>query len=225
MTARQASWRLALLLLIVGVGVVVAVTVGLPSVTQLREGFARFGPWAAVVFVLGYAVATLSPLPKSLFTLAAGAVFGVAVGVLVVMAGATLGALVAFYLARLLGREGVHRLTWVRADRFDARLERHGLLAVLVARLVPVVPFTAVNYLAGLTGLGVRVFVVGTVLGILPATTMYAVLGAYGSEPGSLPFQVALASLVALTVAAGIGGAWRRRRSRRVSTPSTETSA
>ncbi len=64
MTARQASWRLALLLLIVGVGVVVAVTVGLPSVTQLREGFARFGPWAAVVFVLGYAVATLSPLNR-----------------------------------------------------------------------------------------------------------------------------------------------------------------
>lgn len=225
MTVRQASWRLALLLFIVGVGVVVAVTVGLPSVTQLREGFAGLGPWAAVVFVLGYAVATLAPIPKSLFTLAAGAVFGVAVGVLIVMAGATLGALAAFYLARLLGREGVHRLTGVRADRFDARLERHGMLTVLVARLVPVVPFTAVNYLAGLTGLGVRVFVVGTVLGMLPATATYVVLGAYGSQPGSLPFQIALASLIALTVAAGIGGIWRRRRSGRGSTPSTDSSA
>lgn len=225
MTARQASWRLALLLLIVVVVVVVAVTVGLPSVTQLREGFAQFGPWAAVVFVLGYAVATLGPLPKTLFTLAAGAVFGVVVGVLVVMAGATLGALVAFYLARFLGREGVHRLTGIQTDRFDARLERHGMLAILVARLMPVISFTAVNYLAGLTKLGVRVFVVGTVIGILPATTMYVVLGAYGSEPGSLPFQVALASLVALTVAAGIGALWRRRRSARVSTPSADSSA
>jgi uncharacterized membrane protein YdjX (TVP38/TMEM64 family) len=213
MTRRTALLRLLALLVVIGASILLAVIVGIPTATQLRSHFTGMGAWAPLLFAAFYAAATLSPLPKSVFTLAAGAVFGLAEGLLVVLAGATVGAVLAFYLARALGRDGVKRLTGVRVDRFDEHLARRGFLAVLIARLIPVVPFTVVNYFAGLTGIRVRVFLAATALGMLPATTAYVALGAYGSRPGSWPFVVAVAALVALTA---IGGAaqWQRRRGR-----------
>lgn len=185
-----------------------------PTATQLRSHFAGLGAAAPLLVAALYALATLSPLPKSVFTLADGAVFGFTGGLLVVLAGALAGAVLAFYLARALGRDGVHRLIGVRADRFDEHLARRGFLTVLLARLIPIVPFTIVNYIASLTAIRVRVFVAATAIGILPATTAYVALGAYGSQPGTWPFVVAVAALVALTAIGGISHWWRRRRSR-----------
>ncbi len=145
MTARWFALRLAALVVLVGVGVAVAVTVGVPSPTQLQARFAALGPWSGVVFAAVYAAVSLSPLPKTVFTIAAGALFGVPLGLLVVITGATVGALAALYLGRWLGRDAVHRFTGIRTGRFDEQLERRGLWAVLVARLIPVVPFTGVQ--------------------------------------------------------------------------------
>ena len=211
MTTRGAVLRLAALVAVIGIAILIAVIIGIPTSTQLRSHFTGMGAGAPLLFATIYAAATLSPLPKSVFTLAAGAVFGLTEGLLVVLAGAIGGAVLAFYLARALGRDGVQRLTGVRADRFDEQIARRGFLTVLIARLIPIVPFTVVNYVAGLTAIQVRVFLAATALGILPATTAYVALGAYGSRPGSWPFWLAIGALVALT---GIGGGahWRRRR-------------
>lgn len=214
MTRRAAVLRLIALVVFIGLAILVAVIVGLPSTAQLRSRFTGLGLLAPLLLAGIYAVATLSPLPKTVFTLAAGAVFGVAEGLLVVMVGATGGAVMAFYLARALGREGVHRLTGVRADHFDELLARHGFRTVLIARLVPVVPFTVINYLAGLTALRLPVFLGATALGMLPATTAYVALGAYGSEPGSWPFWIAVGALVALS-AIGAAAQWRGHRQAR----------
>lgn len=193
---------------------VVALVVGVPSTQQVRTTVAAWGWWAEVAFAGLYAVVTLTPLPKTVFTLAAGAVFGLGGGLPSVVAGALVGSLASFFLGRVLGREGVRRFTGARVDRLDDLLERRGLTAVLAARLVPVVPFTAMNYVAGLTSLRLRDFVVGTALGMLPATTAYVTIGAYGSAPGSWPVLVSVAGLVLLT-AVGAVAAWRRRSTQR----------
>lgn len=105
-----------------------------------------------VAVVVGlYAVATLAPVPKNVLSAAAGLLFGLLEGVLLVWLAALSGALIAFALGRSLGREAVERLTGARMARVDALLGRRGLLAVLGARLLPGLPFTAVNYGAGLT--------------------------------------------------------------------------
>lgn len=224
MSRSQLGWRVALLGALVATIVVISGTIGVPNSTHMRSSFAGRGVWPAVAFTAVYALVALSPLPKTVFTLAAGAIFGIAAGLAVVVVGATLGALGGFGLARLLGRETVHRLIHRGRDGSDlqprrleqlaALLERRGMLAVLMARLAPVVPFTAVNYLAGLTALRVRDFLLGTVLGILPATTAYVTFGAYGTQPGSWPFWAAVGTIVALTVGALIGGWLGKGRTR-----------
>ena len=134
------------------------------------------------MFVVVYAVSTLAPLPKNVFSAAAGLV----VGVLVVLVGAVLGAVAAFWLGRLLGRDAVERLSGARIARVDALLRRRGVLALIAVRLVPVLPFTAINYAAGLSVVRTRDYLIGTSVGIIPGTIAYVTLGSYGSSPAGL---------------------------------------
>lgn len=192
--------RLAVLVVVVALAAAVALLVGLPDEEQLRADVAAVGPVAPVLFLLLYAVATLAPLPKNVLSVAAGLLFGLVAGVAIVLLAALSGALAAFALGRVLGRDAVERITGSRAARVDALFRRHGLLAVLGVRLVPVLPFTVINYTAGLTTVGVRDYVIGTGLGIIPGTLAYVALGAYGASPGSWPFVLAILALAALAV-------------------------
>ena len=208
----RAVWiRLSAFVAILAIAVAVAAAVELPDPEQLRADIAAAGPGAITLFVLVYAAATLAPLPKNVLAAVAGLLFGLVVGVAVVFLAALLGAVAAFALGRVLGREAVERLTGTRVARVDALLRRRGLLSVLVVRLVPVLPFTAINYAAGLTAVRTRDYLLGTALGIIPGTIAYVALGAYGTSPGSWPFVLAVLALVGLTV----GGAALTRRSRR----------
>lgn len=207
--------RAGALILILGVAITVAVVVGLPDVAALRADIAAAGPIAPAAFVLAYALATLAPVPKSVLSAIAGLLFGLVAGIVLVLVAAMLGALAAFLLGRVLGRGAVQRFTGARVARVDELLSRRGLIAVIGLRLVPVVPFTAINYTAGLTGVRLRDFTLGTAVGILPGTVAYVTLGTYGSAPGSWPFILSAAALGLLT-AAGVVAA-RRSRARAAS--------
>ncbi len=200
---------LLLLALAVAAITVVVAAAGWTDANRLRDSVAGAGPLAPFVFALLFAVLTLAPWPKNVMSAAAGFLFGMPVGVLAVLAGANLGALVAFGLARALGRDAVVRWTGPGLVRAEEVLQRRGFLSVLVARLVPVVPFTIINYAAGLSPVRLRDYVLATLIGMLPGTVTYVALGAYGREPRSWEFAAALGALVALTA---IGALWARRR-------------
>ena len=87
---------------------------------------------------------------------------------------------------------------------------------MVLLRLVPLVPYTALNYLAGLTALRPAAFVVGTIVGMAPGTAAMVGLGAYGSERASAPFVAAAVGLVALT---GLGAALVRASAARCAPP------
>ena len=220
-TARSAVVRLAALVAVLVGLVAAAALVGVTDADALRADVAGLGPLGPVVFVLLYAAVTLLPLPKNVITAVAGLLFGLVEGVLLVLPGAVLGALAAFGLGRWLGRDAVERFTGTRVARVDALLARRGLVAILVSRLVPVLPFTGINYAAGLTAIRLRDFVLGTAVGIVPGTVAYVALGAYGTSPTSWPFVAAIAALLVLS----LGGAWlasRRRRAPSSQRPSGE---
>jgi uncharacterized membrane protein YdjX (TVP38/TMEM64 family) len=203
--------RLAVLALLLGAGLAVAVRSPLPDRAELLAWPAEHGGWAIALFAALYLAAALAPVPKGPLSAAAGLVFGLPAGALVVWAAALTGAGAAFWLGRLLGREAVERLARGGVQRVDAFVARYGTWAVLALRLVPLVPFTALNYGSGLTALRFRGYLVATAVGIVPGVLAYVALGAYGTAPTSAPFVVAVLALLALSA----GGALIARRTAR----------
>ncbi|GAA1303816.1 TVP38/TMEM64 family protein [Saccharothrix xinjiangensis] len=165
---------LAALVALFAVGVATGVT---PGVDEVRGWVDAAGPAAPLVFVAVCAAGSSVLVPKPVLSVLGGVVFGPWLGAGVVVAGVTLGALVAFALSRGLGRDAA-RPAEGRLARVDRLLERRGFAAVVALRLLPVVPFGLVNYTAGLTGVRVGLFAAGTALGVVPATVVYTTTGA-----------------------------------------------
>ena len=202
--ARSSVVRLALLGALVLALVLAWATGRVPEVSSLRDRVDEAGAWGPLAFLLGYAALALLPTPKGLMTALGAVLFGFVVGAVLAWGAAMLAALVAFGVSRLLGRDAVDRLVGGRLDRVDALFREHGLVAVVAVRLVPVVPYTAINYAAGLVPLGLGAYLLGTAIGMVPGTIAYAALGAFGTSPERL--FVGLAVLVALTVLAALVG-------------------
>jgi uncharacterized membrane protein YdjX (TVP38/TMEM64 family) len=130
-------------------------------------------------FILIYIVQTALSLPgAAILTLAGGAIFGTAMGTLWVNIGASTGALLAFLLARTLLRDWVMKRFGEKMKAFDRGLSKNGLSYLLFLRLVPLFPFFLVNLACGVTGLSIRTYLAGTVIGILPGSFVYANAGA-----------------------------------------------
>ncbi len=189
-------------LLLVALVVLVATGV-VPGAQEIRGSVRDSGAWGALLFVLVYALLAALPTPAGALTIVAGGVFGFVQGLGLVVLGASLGALLGFALARYLGRGAVERLTGSRLRSLDALARDEGYLAVLVLRLLPVLPFSAVHYVCGMSSMRLRTYLVGTVVGIVPASAAYVAVGAYGIRPGSWQFLSALLGLAALTLVSG----------------------
>ncbi len=133
----------------------------------------------AAAFVLVYILQTAFSLPgAAILSLAAGAVFGVAEGTALVVAGAAVGAVLAFLVSRTLLRDWVVKTFGARMAGIDRGLRENGLSYLLFLRLVPAFPFFLVNLACGVTGLPLRTYVVGTLVGIVPGSLVFANAGA-----------------------------------------------
>lgn len=168
-------------LLVAGVLLVVvaavALTVPVPSPLQMRTWAQSVGTVAPLLFLLGHTLVTIAPIPRTVFTLTAGLLFGPVLGVGLSLVATTMSAALAFVVVRRLGRGLVapqldHRV--LRA--VDARLRRRGWLAVASLRLIPAVPFSVLNYCSAVSSIRFRHFLVGTV-GIVPSSVAVVVLG------------------------------------------------
>jgi len=126
---------------------------------------AQFAP----LLVLGaYLLASLTALPITLLIVATALVFGPFTALLYAWVGSLLGAAAGFGLGRVLARDLVQRLSGSRFTAIGRRLGRHGLLAVIAVRIIPVAPFTVINLAAGASRIRFRDFMLGTLLGMSP---------------------------------------------------------
>ncbi len=155
-----------------------------PQVLAFLDAVAAMGVWAPIVFVLGYAVATVAFVPGSLLTMAGGLIFGLGWGTLWVYLGATLGSTLAFLISRFLARGAIEKRLAGNAKfaGIDKAVGKEGLKIVILLRLVPFFPFIWLNYGLGLTKVRFRDFLLGSV-GMLPGTFLYVY---YGKAIGSL---------------------------------------
>ena len=115
-----------------------------------------------------FCLATLLFVPVNFVIAATGALFGPLLGLLYALVGALLGAGLSFAIGRGLGREWVRRIASRRLNAINKRLERHGLLAMTVLRLLPIAPFTVVNLVAGASEIRARDYMLGSLFGMAP---------------------------------------------------------
>ncbi|PLW74821.1 TVP38/TMEM64 family protein [Cohaesibacter celericrescens] len=128
-----------------------------------------FGPWGPVIIILLMTVAVVfSPLPSAPIAIVAGAAYGHYAGTLIVVAGATVGAVIAFASSRWLAQSIVKR--WL--GRFSTKRmlgsQNMMMLTVFVTRMIPFLSFDAVSYAAGLTALSLPRFTIATLFGLIP---------------------------------------------------------
>jgi uncharacterized membrane protein YdjX (TVP38/TMEM64 family) len=133
------------------------------------------GALGYVVYVVVYAVCVVAFVPASILTLGAGAIFGFAGGTIVVVIGATIGATLAFLLARTVMRTRIEEMTRnnKKFKALDRAIASEGMKIVFLVRLAVVFPFTYINYAFGLTAIPLGRYVLGTFLGIIPATAAF----------------------------------------------------
>jgi uncharacterized membrane protein YdjX (TVP38/TMEM64 family) len=136
------------------------------------------GAVGPLVFVVGYALATVMFVPASLLTVAAGATFGLLLGTVYVFAGASLGACSAFLLSRSFARQAIERRLSgnARFAAIDRAVSAEGRKIVFLLRLSPVFPFSLLNYALGLTRVRFADYALAC-LGMLPGTILYVYLG------------------------------------------------
>lgn len=169
------------------------------ALRQFIIGLGVAGP-LAVIGLMTLAI-LVSPIPSAPIALAAGAAYGHTWGTAYIVLGAELGALGAFGLARLLGRDAVQR--WLGNRLPESRLGSQGALMAVVfaSRLLPFISFDVVSYAAGLTALSLWRFALATLAGILPASFL---LAHFGGEMATGELDKILLAVLALGLLTGV---------------------
>ena len=189
------------------------------SAAAVQDIVRAAGAWAPALFVALQVLITIPPVPRTLFTLAAGLLFGSVTGVALAVVATALAAVVTFWLVRITGGGLVERyadrapVAWTRR-----RLDRSGLLAVTSIRLIPLVPFSLLNYAAGLSGVRFVPYLFGTILGTAPGTVSLVVLGDAVTGRVS-PALLAVSVIGGLAGTVGAAVAARRPAEGRASSP------
>ena len=142
------------------------------------------GAWGPIIVFAMVVVAVVFILPGIVFTLGSGFLFGVVTGATVIILATTLGAAIAFLIARYFFSEGAqdYLRNHERLAIIQRELAGHGWKVVMLTRLVPFFPFKLSNYFFGITDFNFRDFIVGTFLGIIPYSLLNVYIGSLASD-------------------------------------------
>jgi uncharacterized membrane protein YdjX (TVP38/TMEM64 family) len=201
MPRRAAGLRIGVLGAALATFIAVVLLSGSLSADRVRDWVDGYGAAGPLVFIVVSACLTVALFPGPLLAGASGLLFGTALGTPVSIVSATLGATLAFCLARWLARDAVEELAPPRVRRLRMWIGDRGFLAVLYARLAPGLPYTLVNYAAGLAPIRLRDFVAATAIGCAPRAFAYTALGGSLHNLRSPEAIVAFAVLVVMALA------------------------
>ncbi|MBI5103871.1 MAG: TVP38/TMEM64 family protein [Solirubrobacterales bacterium] len=198
MQRRAAILRLVTLAAFVGAAVALIALSGSLSADKVRDRVDGFGAAGPLVFIAVSSLLTVACFPGPLLAGASGLLFGTALGTPVSIVSATLGATLAFCVARFWAHDAVEHLQGPRLRALRAWVGRRGFLSVLYARIAPGVPYTLVNYAAGLSPVRLGAFAAATAIGSAPRAFAYTALGGSFGDFGSPETVIAIAVLVVM---------------------------
>lgn len=178
---------------------------------QLQEWLKQAGILAPVVYIALYIIATVLILPSTALNLTGGAIFGLWLGTVWTSIAAITAAVISFSYSRNFARQGLVENLARNWRVMDAEVNRGGMLYIFAIRLLPIIPYGLVNFVAGLTSVSFKDYFLGTVLGTIPGILPFVLLGSSGLKAlntGDIwPLMGALVLIGILT----LGAAWYRR--------------
>ena len=202
---RAARLRLAALgALLLGLFAVATLSGRLPDPDAVRDWGDGLGAAGPALYVVAGALLLSAFVPSAVVAGAAGLLFGTAGGTPVALIAAVLGAVLQMSVTRHVAGDAAAHLLPERVRRIDEFIARRGFWAVLYVRLAPAIPYTLVNYGAGLTRLRLRDMAGGTAVGAAPRTFAWVALGGSIDDLGAPEARVAIAVLVAIAVVGAV---------------------
>jgi len=187
--AKPFTWHRLIPVLVFIAGLVAFFALGLErylSIDALRQHRSVLRAWvetsgllAALVFMAVYIITVAFSLPgATVLTIAGGFLFGSVWSTVLVIISATLGATILFSIAKTTLGDVFRAKVRVWLPRLEAGFREHALSYLLVLRLVPIFPFFIINLVPAFLGVPLSTFILGTFIGVIPGTFVYATVGA-----------------------------------------------
>jgi uncharacterized membrane protein YdjX (TVP38/TMEM64 family) len=168
-------------------------------ISLLQDKLAGFRSMAPFVFFAGGALLIAMGVPRTIFSVLGGMVFGFLTGTFLAIAAAFAGSVVIIWLTRFLGRPLFHQKIGHRLKAIEGRLEDNGFLVVLILRQLPL-PSILINVLIGLSSINSSAFMLGSLLGLIPEAAIFALFGSSVREDFALRISLASLSLIVLII-------------------------
>lgn len=203
--------------LVVGLGSLAGVFAagGVIGPDSIRESIAPLGAWGPLLFIPAGAILGTLLVPGAAISAAAGLLFGPWLGLACALASAVLGALLSRRISASAGGEAFEALASERLRVIAELARRRGLLAVIVARLLPLLPDGPTNHAFGVAGLRGRHLALGTLIASPPRALSYGLLGANADDLTGTAALVGVALNVGTGAVGLLLGAWLVQRGRR----------
>jgi len=180
--------KFLVLIIIIAAGIFASIQFGLKdklSIEKIRNFIQSAGIWAPLLYMVAYGFTSIILFPATLLSTASGAVWGPYLGTFYTVIGATISSSIPFFLARLLGRKFVGKMLSKasKMDMCDRFIGKNGFMAVFIMRLIPIFPWDVVNYGSGLCGIRFRDYLLATLIGIIPGSFTYNLIGSSLGQP------------------------------------------
>lgn len=204
--------RIAVLVVLVGGSIYLLATHAewFENPRMVKVEVRSWGAWGPIAYILLYALGPSFLVPGAVMTIAGGLAFGALWGALWSVVGADLGALIAFGAGRFLGRSFVRKIIGDRFQGLLERLARNGFYIILYLRIVPVIPYNALNLLAGASPIEFRDYFWASAIGMIPGTVLFAMLGDALWHPMQPRFFIAVGLILCCFVAGEMYRRWKK---------------
>ena len=173
----------------------------------LRQSSARH-----LYVLIAYLVASILLIPITVLILVTAIVFGPELGSVYSLVGCIAGAILTYAIGYFLGRDFVQKLVGERWEQMERKIDRTGIVAVAVLRLLPVAPFSVINVVSGAFKVPLRDYFIGSLLGLAPGIVLTNLFAYQLQDAIRNPGIGSFFLLIALIVVTIIGTVWIKRR-------------
>ncbi|WP_058765454.1 TVP38/TMEM64 family protein [Exiguobacterium chiriqhucha] len=199
----KTQWMIAIVLVVFGTAMFLYQWIDLRP-AEIQDYIVQFGWLAPLVYIILFTFRPLILFPTSVLSVAGGLAFGTFAGVVYTVIGATLSALVAYYVAIRFGDRFLHHFEANSYEKLQHKIEEDGFFYVLILRLIPLVNFDLVSYASGLAKVRLPAYVLATTVGMIPGAFANNFLGSSLASGDVKMVLLALAVLIVLTLVATV---------------------